>query len=184
MESDRQVDGDSEKASLMGAEAPEADEGPVASAVERPEESSPAPPSGNAFARCVVYFRCKTLSWNGKNSLRELARKIQDKESRNLIWHSFELNNAWTDLLDLSLLTLVSPHFRFASAMLTRMNSITSSGANSREASPAKEGRATKHEIIARAASSAADFDSAADDPPITIRFEKPIYCLNFPLCC
>ena len=61
MESDRQVDGDSEKASLMGAEAPEADEGPVASA-ERPEESSPAAPSGNAFARCVVHFIFTVLS--------------------------------------------------------------------------------------------------------------------------
>ena len=52
MESDRL--GDDEKASLMGAEAPEADEGPVASA-ERPEESSPAAPSGNAFARYILF---------------------------------------------------------------------------------------------------------------------------------
>ena len=79
---------------------------------------------------------------------------------------------------------------RFASAMLTRMNSITSSGANSREASPAKEGRgATKHQIIAAAAaSSAVDFDSAADETPITIRLEnlscacvnKPVLWVNF----
>ena len=73
---------------------------------------------------------------------------------------------------------------RFASAMLTRMNSITSSAANSREASPAKEGRAAKQAIVTAAAvADASDFDSTAggDDTPITIRFERKQELCDFP---
>ena len=59
--------------------------------------------------------------------------------------------------------------------MLSRMNSLTSSAANSREASPAKEGNSTKHEM---AAASTGDFESGVlagggdDGTPIKIRFE------------
>ena len=54
--------------------------------------------------------------------------------------------------------------------MLSRMNSITSSAGNSRESSPAKEAKSTKHEMAA------GDFERAVmaggDDTSIKIRFE------------